>query len=255
MRNMRDKYLGLTRKNNQGYEMTIIEYNSCDDILVEFKEPYHCILNACTGNFIRGGIKNPNAPSVIGIGISGERYPVRIDGKITVEYQTCVNMLKRCNDSSRPRNHSYADVSVCNEWLYYDNFYEWYTSQPNYQTAEKMCLDKDILVKGNKIYEPNKCTLVPANVNLLFLMNKSRRGKYPTGVIKHKNVFLARYNQGVSGNQKHIGVYNTPEEAFLAYKTHKENFIKQVAKQEYNKGTITYQCYQAMMNYQINITD
>jgi uncharacterized membrane protein len=31
--------------------------------------------------------------------------------------------------------------------------------------------------------------------------------------------------------------------------------IKQIAKEEYNKGNITKQCYEAMINYEVEITD
>ena len=35
----------------------------------------------------------------------------------------------------------------------------------------------------------------------------------------------------------------------------KEDLIKQVAEIEYAKGNITKQCYNAMMNYEVEITD
>ena len=43
--------------------------------------------------------------------------------------------------------------------------------------------------------------------------------------------------------------------AFLAYKKAKESYIKQVAKEEYDKGNITKTCYEAMINYEVEITD
>ena len=50
--------------------------------------------------------------------------------------------------------------------------------------------------------------------------------------------------------------YPTPEDAFyLGYKPSKENCIKQVAQEEYNKGNITKKCYEAMMKYEVEITD
>ena len=53
----------------------------------------------------------------------------------------------------------------------------------------------------------------------------------------------------------HLGVRNSPEEAFLLYKKEKENYIKQIANEQYNIGNITKRCYDAMINYEVEITD
>ena len=49
--------------------------------------------------------------------------------------------------------------------------------------------------------------------------------------------------------------YSTPERAFQAYKSYKEDVIKQVAEVEYRVGNITKECYEAMMNYEVEIDD
>ena len=54
---------------------------------------------------------------------------------------------------------------------------------------------------------------------------------------------------------EHLGVHIRPEDAFKAYKIYKEEIIKQVAQIEYDNGNITKQCYDAMMNYEVKITD
>lgn len=54
-------------------------------------------------------------------------------------------------------------------------------------------------------------------------------------------------------NRRHLGTFDTPEEAFQAFKTEKEAYIKEVADKW--KGQITKQVYQAMYNYKIEITD
>lgn len=48
---------------------------------------------------------------------------------------------------------------------------------------------------------------------------------------------------------------DTPENAFLAYKEYKEKLIKQIADIEFSKHTISQKCYDAMYNYEIEITD
>ena len=67
--------------------------------------------------------------------------------------------------------------------------------------------------------------------------------------------YQARCN--INGVKKHLGLYNTPEEAFNAYKIAKEQEIKRVAEDCVSKGYITKdgRLYNAMMGYQIKIDD
>lgn len=52
-----------------------------------------------------------------------------------------------------------------------------------------------------------------------------------------------------------MGSYDTEHEAFAVYKEHKESYIKQIAQEEYDKGNIIEECYNAMMRYEVEITD
>ena len=65
---------------------------------------------------------------------------------------------------------------------------------------------------------------------------------------------MAAYDCG-KGFNKYLGEYKTPEKAFEMYKIYKEEYIKQVAQEEYDKGNITKKCYDAMMSYEVEITD
>ena len=51
----------------------------------------------------------------------------------------------------------------------------------------------------------------------------------------------------------YLGTFNTPEEAFCAYKEVKEAYIKDVADKW--KDRIDPRVYDALMNYQVEITD
>ena len=99
--------------------------------------------------------------------------------------------------------------------------------------------------------------LVPQNINGLFTNRRLHRGDYPIGVdyLKKLDKFRASCMNPFTKKQEHIGVYGTAEDAFIAYKTYKENIIQKVAEDEYQKGNITVQCYNAMLNYKIEIND
>ena len=55
------------------------------------------------------------------------------------------------------------------------------------------------------------------------------------------------------GKREHLGLFNTEIEAFNAYKTAKESFIKEQAEKW--KGKIDDRAYEALMNYQVEIDD
>jgi len=112
-------------------------------------------------------------------------------------------------------------------------------------------LDKDILVKGNKIYSPETCAFVPTVINNLFTSRVSKRGKYPIGV----SVSGSRYRVTMTKDNKQyfFGAYGTPEEGFQAYKNAKETYIKEVA--ELWKDKIGMRVYEALINYTVEITD
>lgn len=184
-----------------------------------------------------------------GVGILGKgKYTSRIGGVKTKEYELWRSMLHRCYEEiRRKRNLSYKDCSVAEVWHNFQNFAKWH--EENY--IKGFVLDKDILFKGNKIYSPEICCFVPPEINLLFTMRGNHRGKYPLGVSKIGNKFQS--NISMDKVRKYLGIFDTPEEAFQAYKIAKELKIKDLAIK--NKERLTNKCYEALMNYEININD
>ena len=120
-----------------------------------------------------------------------------------------------------------------------------------------MCLDKDILFHGNKIYSPETCLIVPERINKLFTKSTKSRGEYPIGVRERRNRLIAYCSITENNKTKQVNLGRFPlhqvEEAFLTYKRFKENYIKQVAD-EY-KNSIPDKVYQALYNYEVEITD
>lgn len=168
-------------------------------------------------------------------------------------YSVWFNILYRCYDPNfHFKEPSYVGCSVCDEWLDFQTFaHFYYTAQ---YREEGWHLDKDILIKGNKIYAPDKCSFVPPEINKLFVHRKQYRGNTPQGVFyeKSRNRYRASMHNG-TGKTKFLGRYHTAEDAFNAYKTAKETLIRQMA--EKYKRRISPELYTAMMNYKIEITD
>lgn len=240
--------------NNNGEEMRIIRYGNCDDIDVLFVKDGTVIEHKQYSCFKKGRIKNPFFSSVYGVGCIGiGKFKPYENGKPTKCYITWMHMMERCYDPKlQEKEPTYKGCTVCPEWWNFQVFAEWYYSHFYEIENEKMNLDKDILHKGNKVYSPNNCVFVPQFINSLFTKSNNTRGKFPIGVYKMGNKFKA-YLSKDNGKQIYLGTYPTPEEAFLAYKQAKEEYIKQIA--EKYKAQIPYELYQAMMNYEVEIND
>lgn len=56
---------------------------------------------------------------------------------------------------------------------------EWYDAKI-YKCSYQLELDKDLLVKGNKMYKPSACCFIPKeiNVNLNYTRNNAKHMKY-----------------------------------------------------------------------------
>lgn len=252
--------IGKTNINNQNCKMTIIKYEDSNNIIVEFDDPFHTQKKTTWRRFETGAIKNPNLPTVCGVGIVSDRIPIMDGNKKIKEYTIWSGIINRCTkDNSSNRSKTYASCSVCDEWLFFPNFYQWITAQSNYEKWKNNTgwhLDKDIIIKGNKVYSPETCCLVPHYINTIFKSTKVRRGKLPIGVSKDRNgKYFAQCGNPFTGANDHLGTYDSIEEAFTAYKVHREMLIKQLAQREFDSGNISKECYIAMSNYQVEITD
>lgn len=177
------------------------------------------------------------------------------DGSKNISYFYWKHMLRRCYDDKLLIKYpTYIGCSVCEEWKYYSNFKKWYEENYYEIDDEKMCLDKDILHKGNKLYSSDTCVFAPNRINTLFVKNNSHRGNLPIGVSYHKQNDKYQVVFKISKEKlKYLGCYNDPIEAFNIYKYEKEKLVKQVADQY--KDKIPNKLYNAMYNYIVEITD
>ena len=190
------------------------------------------------------------AKKLFGVGVNDSTIRVR-NGKILLPaYSLWYSMISRCYSPKMHKHSStYIGCSVCEEWHLYSNFEKWYNE--NY--IEGCHLDKDILVKGNKCYSPETCSFVPREINNLIENVRNKRGNTPMGVFERCGKFLSYVR--VNNKRIYLGTYDTKEQAFLRMKEEKEKFIKEMAKKYYKLGKISLRTYNALMKYEIDITD
>lgn len=178
---------------------------------------------------------------ICGVGIKGDGESW-FNGHILKSYDVWSSMIKRCYSTKSYIYHpTYIGCTVCEDWHYYPTFKRWFDK--NY--IETFQLDKDLIVKGNKIYSPDTCVFIPSQINTLFHDQKKTRGNYPIGVTKCERLgkFIARMS--VDSRTKHLGVYTDPHIAHQVYLLAKKDHIISVANEW--KDKINSNVYEALM--------
>lgn len=218
----------------------VIYYDNCNKIKVRFDNSGFEVW-VRSGNLVLGNIFDKLANNNGGVGRIGlGHYSLSKDGKDSEEYRKWYNMIHRCYVDNRVT--TYANCSVCEEWLNFQTFAKWMQSQ-TYELGWH--LDKDLLVSHNKIYSPDTCCFLPSEVNNLIVVKKKRGNALPTGVNKVGNKYRATIRIGM--NNKHLGYFKNIEDAYKAYSVEKINHIKCVAEKW--KGVISNKAYLALLDY------
>ena len=150
---------------------------------------------------------------------SGGEFRKSIKGKKTQEYTAWQNMLKRCY-AGYSHNTAWKDCEVCAEWLDFQEFAKWYTAQEGY--AEGWQVDKDLIVEGNRVYSESTCSLVPAEINSLFLKGRKSTLGLPEGVGKNGKKYRSEIHVG---GYRYLGTFSTIIEAAQAYQEAKAKYI------------------------------
>ena len=146
-------------------------------------------------------------------------------------YKVWVHLLERCYSSHKLKErNAYLDCVVCEEWKTYSNFKKWFDEH----YIEGWQIDKDLFSNGTKIYSPQTCCYLPAILNnALTYSHRERHCLLTTGVrVKHGRFYAAikRYYK-----TKHLGVFDTIEEAINAYQVAKFKYITEITEQYKDK--------------------
>ena len=245
--------VGKVYKSKLSGDFKILKYNDRANVEIWFlKTGFETVARL---NHIRNGkVKDPYAHSVCGVGVLGTKYQAYEYGVVTKEYALWCSMLQRCySDTYKKKRPTYEDCKCSENFKSYEYFYEWCHGQIGFDN-EDWHLDKDLLVKGNKVYSENTCVFIPKEINILLINCTASRGKHLIGVYwsKTANAFVARVSRN-KGCSEHLGLFNTEIEAFNAYKQAKEAFVKEQANEW--KGKIDDRAYEALMNYEVSIDD
>lgn len=233
-------YRNIYPMNEKQYNAILERYSAGDDITEEFIfEILNDILYKADDWYA-----NKWKRTFYGVGYLGCNDSFTGDNYI---YSKWTNMMQRCYDEeTHKRKPYYAPCTVEAEWHNFSNYREWH--KENAMGDKKVDLDKDVLIRGNTVYSSDTCTLIPHFTNTIF----EERG-IATNIVQNNDTGKYDVFMSVLGKRKDIGSFDTEEKGKQAFFDYKKDYIKKYAKK--CKGRVPDKTYQAMMNWEIEITD
>lgn len=232
--------VGDKKINNSGDEFTIIEYIDSRNVVIKW--PCGQEDTVRSGNIHSRAIAYYNRPSVHGVGFLGYGRFIHAFRKLKDGEQYTPRHLHRHWRHLIERTHGdvpsrYEDAILDESWYNLQNFLEWAVEQIGNSNKESngryWCIDKDILVEGNKRYSKDTCIFVPNEVNVFFSKKEiGNTGYLGVNYIKPatkgaKEGYIARCH--FSGERRYLGYYSTPKLAYQAYREAKIEAAKELA--------------------------
>jgi hypothetical protein len=208
-------------------------------------------LNVSSSTLKAGKYKTPMCRTVYGVGYFGQgKYNCRDEsGKITPEYSAWSNMIKRCYTKYKGNRCQdlYENVKVCDEWLNFQTFAQWYVTNTERFRINNIIpkMDKDLLAESDRgvLYSPETVVLLP-NVLNCNLVQKRITNKGHNGV----NFANGKHTVQITFNYKMMYFPFTDEkEAIEFYLSKKKEFITLLAN-EY-KHVLDDKTYNLLVNW------
>lgn len=172
-------HIGFKTVTREGYEIEVVDGSDrgsyCTVLLGGHK------LEVQFARVARGGVKNRNHPSVCGVGYIGYgEHNAMDDGRRSEAYRAWSCMFTRCYSKKyQQRQPTYIGCTVHSDWHSFQVFAEWF--KLNYVKGFE--LDKDIKVKGNRVYSAETCMFVSAKDNKVESSAKHYKFLSPRGYI------------------------------------------------------------------------
>lgn len=199
--------------NTKNGDIKVLKYHDRTKVEVEFvKSGYRTV---CKSQTVREGrLTDRLSPTVLGVATIGVgKYRNTINYKTTPEYKCWIGIIYRCYYEKHCNYHRYGGrgVTVCREWLNFQNFAEWYhKSKPEEEGVWEV--DKDIKIDGNLIYSPDTCAFVSKCDNSEKANAKTFKMRSPKGDVvefynmakfcKDNNLIKSNLHRVYSGGRK-----------------------------------------------------
>ena len=161
----------------------------------------------------------------------------------TKAYNLYMNMIGRVG-----KKKFYEDCSVSENFADFQYFAEWCQNQKYYH-ARDCNLDKDLIIRANKLYSEDRCVFIPKSLNI-FLSSTKSVGVCVQGVHfkKENSKFVA--NIHCNGKHNHIGYFANERQAYEAYAKRKYEIVEEWRNKLLNMDVDT-RVISAMNDYRI----
>lgn len=175
-----------------------------------------------------------------GIALNDSETPVRKqikeDGKVVGQwyckaYKCWNHILERCYSvKSLSKSPTYLGCSVCGEWLLFSNFRKWY----NENAIDGYEIDKDLLVRGNRVYSPETCVFIHKSINIFLIDYNDTKFDLLNGVTfrKDRKKFRARCCNPITGEREALGSFSNEIEAHIVWAKRKNECAAMLANSD-----------------------
>jgi len=237
------KLLGNTFQSKYGEKFKVIDYVDNENVTLEYEDG--TVVTSRSVNIRQGNPPNPNRRVIYGQGYHGVGvYPISNNGGKSLAYVKWHGMLSRVydgnNDKTKLATACYDGVCVSEYWHNFQNFAEWfYREHGKYTCKDVLCLDKDLLGKGTKVYSKDTCCFLPYCLNIAIQVG------YSVHYDARRRTFRPRVS--MKGVTPYLGDFKHEDEAREAYFNAKNKHISSLA--ESYRGSIPDNVLQALLNF------
>lgn len=187
---------------------------------------------ATSGNVRNGLVRDNFAKTVYGVGYFGDGiFKSRLpnNGPCTKEYATWSAIMFRCYGDNRDECtlRNYGDCSVVAEWHNYQTFASWCQTQPEMNFCNSS-IEKDIIIKGNKLYSPNTTCFVPIELNVAITGIKHQNSTGKAGVWKFNDSYISEVT--MFSTKASLGRFDNFQDAEYVYREVKQSYIRALAE-------------------------
>ena len=229
-------------------ECVVLRYKDAHNVKVRFTATG--FITVCAASALRkGNVKDPLAPSVLGVGCFGigpyqGSYAENGKKVRTRHYMLWSAMLNRCYSDQPKFVTGYGDCSVSKRWRNFQNFAHDIEQMPNWNTPGYE-LDKDIIKPGNKVYSRKHCCFVPREINGALVRADVGGG----ATILPNGKWRARLSKGYGKGMLHLGCFEVREDALAVYAVAKRKHMRALARK--HQQNLDPRAYKALRRYRV----
>lgn len=189
------QYNGCIYPTNYGGYLQITDYLATSKVYYKFLDDHGYSDYTTMQNIRKGQVRNPYAVNEYN-GYIGEGPFKGNERLYNVWHLLLIRAVgkrdKYSQSYTESQIRSYENAKICQEWLCYNTFAQWYTSQESKLNPHYVYeIDKDLLyplyrnqTDGYKLYSPATCCLLPKDLNVL-ISNTNKANRQREACVAH----------------------------------------------------------------------